>query len=551
VTNRLTSSGGVLSVAWRAPSDRLVLLSLLALAAILRFAWLPDRGAWDSDQGRDLLVLRSLLVEGALPLVGPVTSVGGVHHGAAYFYLLAPVAALGRLDPTVIAWPFGLAGVAMVGLVWWLARSIGGWVAGFTAGLLAALSPTAIASSFTIWNANLVAPAAALAVAAAWHARASQRARWWALALGAVGLAIQLHLAAIVLAVPVLGLLAADLRGAPRARRLQLGRAVLGGGVIVLVLFLPLLVHELATGFAELRSAVGFIAGGSAGDRPDAVGRLIVTELRIASWPIVGLVVDAALPASVLALLVPAVAAWRWQASMGRERTATRWLVGTLAWSAVALVFVAPELAMVVRGLPNDQYHAFTDPIVPVLLGLGTAGLAAKGSTAPGLRGHAWVAVAGLLIAGLIVFEALRLPPLRDPGGGWAAARSAAERVLGQTGDRTLLVIGLPRFKPADGFVFPLRQLGAEVMDRTGAPGSAADTATVGGTPRPAGPGPSAAGALVVICDRVFEPSMGATCAGTAEQAVELDQPGFDRLVDRFDQSERISVSIYLAAGGR
>jgi hypothetical protein len=117
VTNRLDSPREVLSASWRATSEGVVLLSLLALASVLRFVSLADRGAWDSDQGRDLLVLRSLLVDGALPLVGPVTSVGGVHHGAAYYYLLAPVAILSGLDPAVIAWPFALAGVAMVGLV--------------------------------------------------------------------------------------------------------------------------------------------------------------------------------------------------------------------------------------------------------------------------------------------------------------------------------------------------------------------------------------------------------------------------------------------------
>jgi hypothetical protein len=191
---------------------------------------------------------------------------------------------------------------------------------------------------------------------------------------------------------------------------------------------------------------------------------------------------------------------------------------------------IAPDLATVVRGLPNDQYHAFTDPIIPVLLGLGVAGLAGPHAVSAGRRELVADRLAGRLIAvalvgGLVVAELTRLPSFRDPDGGWPAARAAAERVVAAAGDRGLVVVGLPGFKPTDGFVFPLLFAG----------GSIAGT-------------PPAPGALVIVCDRLFEPSIGAACGGEAERAVERDQPGFGRLVDRFDLSKRSSVSVYLPA---
>ena len=39
-------------------------------------------------------VLRALVRDGTVPLLGPPTSIGDVHHGALYYYILAPAAAL-------------------------------------------------------------------------------------------------------------------------------------------------------------------------------------------------------------------------------------------------------------------------------------------------------------------------------------------------------------------------------------------------------------------------------------------------------------------------
>ena len=78
----------------RSTAGRLVLVGvpvgLLVLAAFLRLPDLATRGTWDSDQGHDMLVLRALVRDGVVPLLGPPTSIGDVHHGALYYYLLVP-----------------------------------------------------------------------------------------------------------------------------------------------------------------------------------------------------------------------------------------------------------------------------------------------------------------------------------------------------------------------------------------------------------------------------------------------------------------------------
>ena len=151
--------------------------------------------------------------------------------------------------------------------------------------------------------------------------------------------------------------------------------------------YIPLAIHELTNDFSELHAALDYIAGGGDPATMGPIGRLLVVAIRVVAWPLVGLITDAPV-ASVLALiLVVAIVVWRWRSTdPPGERTAVRWLGLGLAWTALALTFAAPGLAVVVAGLPNDHYHAFADPMVFVLIGLG-AGAAASLRAAAGPSG--------------------------------------------------------------------------------------------------------------------------------------------------------------------
>jgi 4-amino-4-deoxy-L-arabinose transferase-like glycosyltransferase len=106
--------------------DLATLGGLLVLAAILRLPDLATRGTWDGDQGHDMLVLFRLLHDGTVPLLGPPTSIGDFHHGALYYYLLAPAATLAAGESPVAVVAFiALAGIAAVGVTWWVAHSPG------------------------------------------------------------------------------------------------------------------------------------------------------------------------------------------------------------------------------------------------------------------------------------------------------------------------------------------------------------------------------------------------------------------------------------------
>jgi hypothetical protein len=523
----------------------------VAVAALLRLPGIAARGQFDADQGHDMATLVAFTRDGVVPLLGPKTSVGDFHHGAFYYFLLAPAAALSNGDPVAVTAFIALLGIAAVALTWWLARSIAGPLAGAFAALLLAVSPAGVAQSTFIWNPNPIAFFAVLALAAAWKAhvggtsgvggateqpgggargaggvaRPAAIRAWWAIAIGAAGAVTQLHVLGIVFLVAILGLAVLELR---RDRGVALG--IVGGFGLVVLLFVPLLVNELLTNFQETHLMLDYLRGGDAGSTGGPLSAVAFTLLRVVGWPIVGLVTDVpALAAIALATTVGLAAVGLLQAR-GLVRTGLAWLAGILVWSTVVLAFAAPSLQRVVAGLPNDHYHAFIDPIVVILIGVPAAGLLEQALAAWRATRRPGAAIASLVIAAglmaLVAVTVIRKPPLVDPDGGWPAMRDAGVRVAGIVGADPIDVRGLPDFKLPDAITFPIEHAGVEVVESS----RLMERYTV------------------VVCDRLFEPVMHQQCGGPAEDVL----LGFDTsalvLADRFDASPRSVVSVYDAA---
>ena len=516
--------------------ERYVLPALLALAAVMRFPNLATRGTWEADQGHDMLTLRALVQDGIVPLLGPPTSIGDVHHGAWYYYLLSPAAALtGGDSPLAVVALIALAGVAAVGVVWWLARQIGGPLAGAVAGLVAALSAAAIDESTFIWNPNLIALSSALALAGAWRAWSGGDRRWWLLAAVGTAVTMQCHILGVALLPVVAVPFIAD------ARRRPLAPVALGVVAIFAAAYLPLLVNELTTGGSELRAALDYLAGGRTTTDVAVPVRFAIPGLRVLSWPLTGLITDGFIAAAVASAAVIAIAAWRSRAG-GQDQLAARWLGLGLLWSTAFLTLAAPSLASVVPGLPNDHYHAFADPMVFTLVGLGAAALA--NLTAPkmlaGRRLGAIIAAVG--VAALLGWNVTHLPPATNPDGGLPAGEVAAERVetslatAGISRDAVVRIRSLPTFKSTEAMAYPLLRAGLPIladMAKGTAPGSTQQDPSPGG--------------LVLLCDDRFHDAIGAHCDGPAEETVMPDAGGaaWGPLLVRFEAAPDRFVSVY------
>jgi 4-amino-4-deoxy-L-arabinose transferase-like glycosyltransferase len=513
-------------------------IAILVLAAALRLPDLAGRGTWDADQGHDMLVLRHLVLDGQLPLLGPPTSIGDFHHGVLYYLLLAPAAFVSGGDPVAVTTWIALGGIAAVATTGWLARQVAGPWAGLVAGLVLAVSATAVEESTFIWNPNLIALSSSIALASAWRAHRTGNVRWWVFAGAAAVVTMHCHVLGVILTPVVGALLVADWRDRRRRGRSpaagRIGWAAVAWLGLALVSYVPLAIHELGSDASELRAAAAFVTGGGGSSSIGLPARVPIVLFRVLGWPLAGLLTDALVAGFLATVLVIAIAVWRgWLSPTAEpdERTAVRWLGLGLLWTVLALAAGASSLATIVPGLPIDHYHAFADPMVVALVGIGAAALVRRRASAAPARGAVGRAAAAGLVITIVAFNLATQPPAVARDGGWRAGQAAAQRTLAATGSRPIVLASLPAFKSAEALEMPLEALGADLL------GPAADRLP-------------AESALVVLCDDLFHESIGAACGGAAEDALATSKGTSAALQDRFEAAPGRWVSVYRVSPG-
>lgn len=171
----------------------IILLCILLMSAYLRLHKIENYMTFLGDEGRDVLVVKRMIVDHKFTLLGPTASVGGFFLGPVYYYMMAPFLWIWRLDPTGPAVMVALFGIATVYLVYVTGKSLFGRPAGLMAASLYAVSPLVIAHSRSSWNPNVVPFFSTLLVYLLWRLTARQTIRdafWIGIVLG---IGMQLH----------------------------------------------------------------------------------------------------------------------------------------------------------------------------------------------------------------------------------------------------------------------------------------------------------------------------------------------------------------------
>ena len=365
------------------------LAGIILAGAVLRFVNLPVRAGWDSDQGTEMLALRAALSTGRLPTFGQeaISVTSSFHHGALYYDILLPAAWLGNGDPTWVAAEIVLLSLLVIPIAWWIGRTVGGTAAGLSAAFLAATSASLIGYATFIWNPTLVEPGAAVAFLGAWQAIRAQRAEWWIVAAVGAAIAVQAHIAAAVLVLPMAAALLVDLRRGPASRR----RAILSwgaaGAAVFVTTYVPLIASELSNKFADARGMLAYFSEPNSASSAGPLLRLVFATIRILAWPLTRWpMIDlkaAFMPALTLASAVLIGLVWRVGATLRRkpdgrsprpsppdqevaasdlERLGVR-LIGGRLFLIILALGLGLHAVSEVQELPTEQYHVVADPL--------------------------------------------------------------------------------------------------------------------------------------------------------------------------------------------
>lgn len=176
--------------------ELLALLVILALAAVLRFAY-PGVNSFAGDEAHISLDALRMARGGEFVMAGQPSSVDIPFFPASVWLFALPYAV--SPDPQVATWYVSLISLGTVAGVWWLARRWGAW-AGLVAALYMAASPYAVFYGRSIWQPNLLAPLALL-WATAGYLGMTQTGRW-----GKVGVSANIFLGLFVVQVHFAGI---------------------------------------------------------------------------------------------------------------------------------------------------------------------------------------------------------------------------------------------------------------------------------------------------------------------------------------------------------
>jgi len=231
------------------------LVLLLLVSAILRLYNIAGYMTFLGDEGRDVLVVKRILVDHKLTLLGPTASVGGFFMGPIYYYFMLPFLWLWRLDPVGPAIMVALFGVATVYMVYRIGRDFFDEETGYFAAGLYALSPLVIAYSRSSWNPNLVPFFSAFLLYTLLQIGVKYRWKWTLWAGVILGIGLQLHYLFLFLFPVVAFWICRSLRDK------IIPSVVLGIGGFIIG-YAPFLAFELRHGFPNTVSIWQFLASG-------------------------------------------------------------------------------------------------------------------------------------------------------------------------------------------------------------------------------------------------------------------------------------------------
>lgn len=341
--------------------ERLLLFTIVALAAFLRLWQIREFAIFLGDEGRDALVVKRMIVDGRWTLLGPTASVGGFYLGPVYYYLMIPFLWMFGFDPVGPAVMVAIFGIASVLLLYVMLRRWMNRTAAAVGSLLYASAPGVVAASRSSWNPNIMPFFSLLMFFSLERAITTHQAIWYITSGAAFGIAIQSHYLGLILG-PILAL--ATLVSLPWRKWFKAAIFELVGFVIGASLFIA---FEIRHGFPNTRSIIEFVGRGSntTGPRSWNIPWLLYEMLR-RTFESVLFPSDALIRALLMLAVIGTTLALLRQR---RKRSSlSSGMLLTVVWLVVGLLGIGAY-----RGQLYPHYFGYLFPLPFVLLGIAGA----------------------------------------------------------------------------------------------------------------------------------------------------------------------------------
>jgi 4-amino-4-deoxy-L-arabinose transferase-like glycosyltransferase len=229
-----------------------IIVCILILAGALRFYRIREYTTFLGDEGRDMLVVKRMIVDHKYTLLGPTTSVGSMYMGPVYYYLMTPFLWLWKLDPVGPSVMVALFALLTVFLIYKTNSDFTNKRVGLIAAFLYSISPLTIIYGRTSWNPNVVPFFTLLIVYSLLKIIIKKDRRFYIICGLSLGIAIQLHYITLLM-VPVIffSLLFSKLKLKP----VNIVILIIG----FIITYSPFLLFEIRHGFVNLNAVINFL----------------------------------------------------------------------------------------------------------------------------------------------------------------------------------------------------------------------------------------------------------------------------------------------------
>jgi len=171
----------------------ILLTLILLLGAFFRFYRIREYMTFLGDEGRDMLVVKRMIVDHKLTLLGPTTSVGSMYMGPIYYYMMVPFLWLFNLDPVGPSIMVAILSVLTIYLLYRLVSEYFNRTAGIIASFLYAISPLTIIYGHSSWNPNVVPFFSILLMYSVLKIIVNKKNKWFIVLGLTLGILLQLH----------------------------------------------------------------------------------------------------------------------------------------------------------------------------------------------------------------------------------------------------------------------------------------------------------------------------------------------------------------------